>query len=217
MKQLITSAICILMVLGVSAQDAKYMKAMQEKVAAVDTTYDVEKLKDLSASFERIALAEKTQWLPYYYAALTHVNMGLMQSTQGAMPADKIDPIADKAEELLNKAIELNKDHSDIYIVKKMIANLRMMPGEMTRYMQYGPEGAAALEMARKLNPENPRVPLLEGQDKFFTPEQFGGSKTEAKKLFEDALKKFESYKPESAIDPNWGKTTALYFLNQIK
>lgn len=217
MKQLITSAICMLLVLGVNAQDAKYMKAMQEKVAAVDTTYDVEKLKDLSASFERIALAEKTQWLPYYYAALTHVNMGLMMSTTGSIPAEKADPIADKAEELINKAIELNKDHSDIYIVKKMIANLRMMPGEMTRYMQYGPEGAAALEIARKLNPENPRVSLLEGQDKFFTPEQFGGSKTEAKKLFEDALKKFEAYKPESPIDPNWGKTTALYFLNQIK
>ncbi len=217
MKQLITSAICMLLVLGVNAQDAKYMKAMQEKVAAVDTTYDVEKLKDLSASFERIALAEKTQWLPYYYAALTHVNMGLMMSTTGSIPAEKADPIADKAEELINKAIELNKDHSDIYIVKKMIANLRMMPGEMNRYMQYGPEGAAALELARKLNPENPRVSLLEGQDKFFTPEQFGGSKTEAKKLFEDALKKFEAYKPESPIDPNWGKTTALYFLNQIK
>ncbi len=217
MKQLITSAIFMLMVVGVSAQDARYMKVMQEKVAAVDTTYDIEKLKDLSASFERIALAEKTQWLPYYYAALTHVNMGLMMSTQGAMPAEKADPIADKAEELISKAIEINKEHSDIYIIKKMIANLRMMPGEMTRYMQYGPEGAAALEMARKLDPQNPRVSLLEGQDKFYTPEQFGGSKTEAKKLFEDALKKFETFKPASAIDPNWGKSTALYFLNQIK
>ncbi|MGZ5286459.1 MAG: hypothetical protein ACXWB9_04700 [Flavisolibacter sp.] len=217
MKQLITSAFLILLALGVSAQDAKYMKAMQEKVAAVDTTFDLEKLKDLSAGFERIAMAEKTQWLPYYYAALTQVNTGLMMSTQGALPADKVDPIADKAELLINKALELNKEHSDIYIVKKMIANLRMAPGEMSRYMQYGPEGSAALELARKLDPENPRVSLLEGQDKFFTPEQFGGSKTEAKKLFEDALKKFETHKPASVIDPSWGKTTALYFLNQIK
>jgi hypothetical protein len=44
--------------------------------------------------------------------------------------------------------------------------------------MQYGPKAQEALETARKLNPNNPRVvDLLEGQDKFYTPEQFGGSK----------------------------------------
>jgi len=30
----------------------------------------------------------------------------------------------------------------------------------------------------------------MEGQDKFFTPEQFGGSKAEAKILFETGIKK---------------------------
>ena len=98
-----------------------------------------------------------------------------------------------------------------------MITNLRMAPGEMSRYMKYGPEGATALEMARFLNPENPRVYLLEAQDKFFTPEQFGGSKTEARKLFEEAQKKFEAYKPANALDPDWGRSTVKYFLNEIK
>lgn len=195
-------------------QNEKYNKIMAEKIAAMDTTWDVEKLKDLSAAFERIALAEKTQWHPYYYAALTQVNAGLSMSMQGPLSADKADPVADKAEELLAKAEELSKDNSEIFIVKKMISNLRMSPGEMARYMQYGPQGATALERARELNPENPRVALLEGQDKFFTPEQFGGSKSEAKKLFEDALKKFESFQPANALDPNWGKSTTKYFLN---
>ena len=45
-----------------------------------------------------------------------------------------------------------------------------------------------------------PRVYLLEGQDKFFTPEQFGGSKTEAKALFEESIKKQETFKPASSI-----------------
>ena len=138
-------------------------------------------------------------------------------STDKGLPADKADPIADKAQELINKAEELSKDNSEIMVVKKMISNLRMMPGEMDRYMKYGPEGMAALETAKKLNPENPRVLLLEAQDKLFTPEQFGGSKTEAKRLLEEALKKFDSFKPASDIDPSWGKTSAQYFLTQIK
>jgi cytochrome c-type biogenesis protein CcmH/NrfG len=87
----------------------------------------------------------------------------------------------------------------------------------MNRYMQYGPVAQQALETAKKLNPENPRAYLLEGQDKFFTPEQYGGSKEEAKKLFEEALKKYEAFKPATAIDPNWGRGTTQYFLGQIK
>ena len=48
----------------------------------------------------------------------------------------------------------------------------------MNRYMQYGPIAEQALQKAIKLNPENPRIYLLQGQDKFYTPEQYGGSKT---------------------------------------
>ena len=217
MKKIILSVAVSLFIVTAFAQNEKYVKAMQEKVAVIDTTWDGEKLKDLSAAFERIADAEKTQWLPYYYAALTQVNMGFTLGKGGPTPADKVDPISDKAEQLINKAAELSKDNSEIYIVKKMIANLRMAPGEMDRYMKYGPEGATALETAKKLNPENPRVLLLEGQDKLFTPEQYGGSKTEAKKLFEQSIVKFDAFKPVTDIDPTWGKASAQYFLSQIK
>ena len=60
-----------------SAQSEKYMKAMQEKISVMDTTRSPEILQGLSAAFERIGDAEKTQWLPYYYAALTQINLGL--------------------------------------------------------------------------------------------------------------------------------------------
>src|SRR5215212_9413349 len=146
MKKIILSSFLSLLIITSFGQSEKYLKAMQEKVTASDTTRDVNTLKDLAAAFERIADAEKTQWLPYYYAALTQVNMGLATSMDGKpAAAEKIDPIADKAEQLINKAEELSKDNSEIYIVKKMIANLRMAPAEMSRYMKYGPEGAQAL------------------------------------------------------------------------
>jgi hypothetical protein len=125
--------------------------------------------------------------------------------------------MADKAEALLAKAEALAKDNSEIFILKKMIANLRMMADPMNRYMTFGPQGAQALQAAKALNPENPRVLLLEAQDQFFTPEQFGGSKAEAKRLFTEALKKYDAFKPATPLDPVWGKTTAQYFLSQIK
>jgi len=60
--------------------------------------------------------------------------------------ADKVDPLADKAEKLLNKAEELSKDNSEIYVVKKLIASLRMLGDVRNRYMTYGPVAAEALE-----------------------------------------------------------------------
>lgn len=198
------------------AQSEKYVKVMQGQIAAVDSVRNPQALQDLSAAFERIGDAEKTQWLPYYYAALTQVNSAYMMGMEN-LKADRVDPIADKAEALLNKAEALQQNNSEIYVVKKMITSLRMMADPMNRYMTYGPKADEALQTAKTLNPENPRVSLLEAQDKFFTPEQYGGSKTEAKKLFETALQKYAVFKPATPLDPVWGKPTAQYFLAQIK
>lgn len=222
MKKLILTSSLFLFIIAAFAQSEKYIKAMQDKVAAVDTTHTVAGLKDLSAAFERIGDAEKTQWLPYYYAALTQVNAANIQMSSGGSigmgnNSDKTDPFADKAEQLLNKADALTKDNSEIYVVKKMIASLRLMGDPMNRYAQYLPQIQQALETATKLNPENPRIYLIKGEDQYFTPEQYGGSKTEAKKLFEQALQKYDTFKPASPIDPNWGKGTTQYFLSQIK
>lgn len=198
----------------------KFVKAMEAKMPAIDTTISVQGLTDLANSFERIAEAEKNQWLAYYYAAYCNATAGLMAG-QGddmmAAKADKTDPYADKADNQIKKAEEMMKNNSEIFVVKKMIATLRMIGDPMNRYMTYMPEAQAALDEAKKLDPNNPRVYLLEAQDKFYTPEQFGGSKDEAKVLFDKAQKLFETFKPESTVHPNWGKGTVTYFLSQYK
>ncbi|HWN88064.1 MAG TPA: hypothetical protein VNM35_03340 [Chitinophagaceae bacterium] len=198
----------------------KFVKAMEAKIALIDSTHTVEGYTDLANAFERIADAEKNQWLAYYYAAYCNASAGTIAGAGGDMmaaKADKTDPYADKADKQIKKAAELAKNNSEIFIVKKMIATLRMLGDPMNRYMTYGPEAQAMLEEAKKLNPDNPRVYILEGQDKYFTPEQFGGSKEEAKVLFEKAQKLYETFKPETNIHPNWGKSQVAYFLSLYK
>lgn len=205
---------------SVSAQSEKFQKAMEQNIVGIDTVRSIDGWKDLGNTFQRIGDAEKTQWLPYYYAALSHVMIGYnIAGANGGMGgfADKTDPEADQAEQFLNKAQELGKDNSEIYCLRKMIASLRLMADPMNRYQTALPAATEALEKAKSLNPENPRVYLLEAQDKFYTPEQYGGSKTEAKTLFEESMKKFEAFKPESSIHPQWGKSQAAYFLSQLK
>ena len=219
MKKIIALSILSFIVFQpVFSQSEKYMKAMEEKVAMVNSAATMDNWKELANSFERIGDVEKDQWLPYYYAALSRVMTGYMISNgQNGGFADKTDPEADKAEQLLIKAESLTKENSEIWCVKKMIATLRMTADPMARYQTYGPAAAEALAKAKQLDSQNPRVYLLEGQDKFYTPEQFGGSKTEAKALFEESIKKQESFKPASSIYPSWGLGQAKYFHAQCQ
>jgi hypothetical protein len=218
MKYVLIIGMMLLSVAGISQTD-KYVKAMEAKITLMDKTNTPSGWQELANSFERIAEAEKTQWLPYYYAAVSNVMTGYMMNNgqPGAVNSTQIDQLADKAEAMITKAEALEKDNSEIFCVKKMLNTLRMMADPMTRFQTYGPKAAEALAKAKALDPNNPRVYMLEGQDKLFTPEQFGGSKTEAKALFETSLKKFEENKPKSSIAPSWGKNQVEYFLTQIK
>ena len=215
MKHLFLFLLAGCMAIGSYAQNEKYVKAMEAQMTAVDTVNSASGWFDMANTFQRIADAEKTQWLPYYYAALSHT-MGAYRLLT-TPNAGKVDAEADAADDLLKKAESISKDNSEIFVVKKMISTLRMSVDPQNRYMTYGPAAQEALEKAKQLNPTNPRVALLEGQDKFYTPEQYGGSKTEAKAIFEDAMKKFDSFKPESSIAPNWGLRQVKWLYAQCK
>ena len=58
---------------------------------------------------------------------------------------------------------------------------------------------------------------MLEAENKFYTPEAFGGGKDAAKEYFDKANALNEKFKPETELSPNWGKTALQYFLSQYK
>lgn len=194
------------------AQSEKYVKAMEALVPSVDTTHTIDGLTDLANSFERIANAEKTQWLPFYYATLCHINAANMYFQ--AQQLDKIDPLADRAEPLLKKAQELVKDNSEVYLLEKMYNTAKMMADPMNRYLIYKGPSDEALATAKKLDPTNPRVYLIEGIDSYYTPEEYGGSQAEGKKLFKDSFEKMKTFKPASSIHPTWGAGQLKYFMS---
>lgn len=193
------------------SQSDKYKSAMQKNISQLDSATGKGTLPDLANSFERIGDAEKTQWLPYYYAAYCTVMNAYMQEDKS-----KVDAISDKAEALLTKAATLNtKENSEIYVVKSMIASSHMMVDPQARWQQYGQPSSEAITKAKALDPTNPRPVFLEGQAKFYTPESFGGGKAPAKELLNKAMQMFDSFKPQSDLAPTWGKASIQYFLAQ--
>lgn len=188
-----------------------FEKAMTEKVAQVEQQKTSDEFTALANDFKRIGDKEKTQWLPYYYAAFSTIQKGRLAMRDGKMA--ELDAIAAEAQKSLDLATNLNKDNAENLILQKMIHSLKMMVDPQSRFMSEGMLAKEALEKAEKADPANPRISLLKAEDTYFTPEQFGGSKTKGLELFQKSLDQFKVYKPKSTLDPNWGKGEAEYFL----
>lgn len=183
------------------SQDERFIKAMESSLAVLDTTTSMEILIETANRFERIALAEKVEWLPFYYAAQVNAIVSFMEKDN-----TKKDNILDKAQSLIDKADSLSTDNSEIFTIKGLILQARIMVDFMNRGMQYSQLAMQQLNNAIELNEDNPRPYMLIGQSILFTPEAFGGGKTKAKPYLDVAKEKFESFVPESSIHPNWGK-----------
>ena len=213
MKKLFLLAAVSFLTAGVFAQSEKYVANMKANIAAIDSSFkNPQNLLDLANKFERIAVAEKTQWLPYYYAAFCQVNYSYMEKDKS-----KVDAIADKATELIDKADALQPKNSEISCIKSMIASSHMMVNPMQRYQEYGPEAQSFIDAATQQDPTNPRPEYLKGQGLKYTPEQFGGGCATAKPVLQSALDKYTKFVPASEIHPNWGKQRTEAMIAECK
>jgi hypothetical protein len=102
-------------------------------------------------------------------------------------------------------------------VIHSMIATARLSVDPQSRWMLYGQSSSDYLEKARQADSTNPRPYYLEGQYKFFTPEEFGGGKKAAAPLLEKSIEMFDSFKAASELHPTWGKSAAAWFLSQCK
>ena len=81
MKKMILMLVAAILSGIAMAQSGKYAKAMEEKLAQLEAANTTSALIDVSNAFQRIGDAEKTQWLPYYYAALALSHIGWTDQT----------------------------------------------------------------------------------------------------------------------------------------
>ncbi len=196
MKQFLLS-IAMLVSVAAFSQSDKYTGAMQKNLAMLDSAKTTSDFNAVSAAFQRVGEAEKTQWLPYYWAALAKVRIGWVDNT-----VDK-DKLAEETKALITKGEAINQN-SEFQALRDMAAVQQMMVDPQNRWQTYGTEAATALQKGMQMDPKNPRLYYLQGMSVFNTPEQFGGGKAKAKPVFQQAadLFKTEEKKP---LTPTWG------------
>jgi hypothetical protein len=212
MKKMIL-ALMLLSAIITNAQSDKYAAAMKKNLDLFDSAKTTADFQSVAGAFERIGDAEKTQWLPYYYAGLALTMPGWSDAKLDKdANAERIKALCDKADALTQE----NADKAEILAIKNMAATQQMIVDPQTRWATFGKEGNQYLQNAKQLDPNNPRLYYLEGAGTFGTPEQFGGGKTKAKPILQKAVELYRAEQPKP-LYPHWGQKQAEDMLAQCQ
>ena len=194
-----------------SAQNEKYTASMKKGVSMLDSAKGSEKFLAAANHFERIANVEAKQWLPIYYAAYANLYSALTSPDRSAQ-----DAMYDKVLEQVGKAEAIDANNSEILALKGYAQFMKMSVDPPARLGLIG-EANAALAKAKAINPANPRPYLILGQNTFYTPEAFGGGKSKAKPMLEEAAQKYTDFESKDALAPHWGEKQCLELLEKSK
>ena len=189
----------LMTVFSAAVFSANYEEAMKANIQKLNTEFTTSGLTNLAGQFERIANAESGKWHPRYYTAYCYV----WATAVNEMSADDKHKLLDMAQVQMDALLKTYKTESEIFALQAFIYQMRIT--DMSKGFKYSSLASEALEEAEKINPNNPRVYYLRGNNIFHTPKAFGGGKEKAKPIFQKAVGLFESEKPANPIEPAWG------------
>jgi len=168
---------------------------------------DVEKLKEISSKLERLSTFGDKEWLVNYYLALNYYRISSILYDN----KEESEKYLESAKEAVQKSIKGKDDFTDSHALFCSILGMEISFKPqlgMVNGMQSGRE----IEKAKKLDPENPRVYMIDGTGKLYTPAMFGGGIDKAIGLFEKAAELFMQEK-DRGIYPDWGRDEVYVWL----
>jgi hypothetical protein len=199
--------ICVFGSLTIFAQSA-YEKGMANAMEL----WGQGKINESVGMFERIAAAEKNNWLPNYYVALVN-------TTTAFRSKDKIemDALLKKGQAALDIEIKKNGNNPELLVMQAMIHTAYITLDPMNNGMKLSGPIMELYGKAEAIDPNNPRVVLSKTEFEMGSAKFFG---TDTKPLCakaEKAIELFANFKPESAFHPSWGADRAQSIVKGCK
>jgi hypothetical protein len=212
LKQTLLSIAAACSIAAASAQD--YKAPLAQHFTAFDTTSPANIEAKTAAANKLTLIAKKwpNEGITNYYAALSKAQLSYMLTD-----AAQRDALVDESEEFLKMAVSAwGKETDETHVLRAQIASARMAVDGQKRWQKYGKIFNDELDAAKEINANNPRIFLLRGQSKFWTPKMFGGGKKASKPYFEKAIALFATQPANDWTAPSWGLGSANYHMRQI-
>jgi cytochrome c-type biogenesis protein CcmH/NrfG len=194
------------------ANDGKYEAAMKKNIQSVYQARTLDEYQQAVNAFDRIAMAEKTKWEPHYYSAF-----GCIMMANQEKDAAKKDAYLDLAVAAIEKAKAIAPQESEVIALEGFAYMIRVTVDPASRGPQVAPLAMQTLGKASALDPENPRALALSAQMQFGTAQFFGSSTAEACAVVTRSLEKFDTFKSDNPLAPQWGKPMAEQLKEQCK
>ena len=153
--------------------------------------------QELYLQFEQLYAVNKTNWLIPYYAGMTRSIMCLLKL------GDK-DALANDALLWVGRAKSIMAN-DEVYCAESLAYTAKMSVNPLLRWLTYEGKIKKALNLAKKLNPNNPRAYVLEANIQQKIPYIFGGGCKSVKPLIEKAELCFNTQTKSNSVQPSWG------------
>jgi hypothetical protein len=211
MRRSILFAIIVLATATAWGQNDKFTDAMLTVFERSATARTLDEHQEVANSFARIAMAETNEWTPLYYAALNNLMMSFMEISD-----DQKGKFISLAKSQIEAGLKLKPEETELMVLKILSYYAQMALNPMDAMYMFG-EVNALIDHARTLNPDNPRIYLIQAEAVFNMPPEFGGGGEAAKPLLTTAMERFNRFVPEGPLSPDWGKERCEMLLNQIE
>ncbi|MDE2705695.1 MAG: tetratricopeptide repeat protein [Gemmatimonadota bacterium] len=180
----------------------------RQMLQAGESANDLDAMYAARATFERtLADTSLSAWGHYYIALADYRIAGLLEG-ESKDPSEHLNA----AVEHLKKATEIDPQAAEAYALLSSVYGWQIGLSPM-KTMILGPRVGKAIQKAKQLAPDNPRVVLSAAISDFNTPEMFGGSKEKGLQGLQRAAELFAQEEPTDPIQPAWGHREAYAWL----
>lgn len=193
--------------LSISAQD-QYADGMEKAMQL----WEEQQTSAASNLFERIAMAEDNNWLPYYYVALVNTTASFGEKDEKIL-AQQLE----KAKEFNDIAKNLSPDNPELLVMEAMVNTAWIAFDGATYGMTLSGKNTQLYQQALQLAPNNPRVVLSKAEWDMGSARYFGKDTTPFCKDVERALVLSKTFGNDTPFYPKWGKERALEVAKQCK
>ena len=171
-----------------------------------------DKIDEAENLFERIANAEKEEWLPHYYLAQINSIKSWNVKDEAKLKAQ-----LDKAQAHLNTALEMKVNNAELLVMQAQVYTNWISYDGMTYGMKYAAKVTELYEKAQQIQPKNPRVAMCKADWAMGSAKYFGKDPAPFCKQVEESITLFENFKAASKLHPTWGANRATAIIIDCK
>ena len=180
----------------------KYQQIMGKTLSGYAEARSPQDFQALANRFDRIAKAEKEEWLPRYY----HAPCLIIQSFITSEGPERKDEILDLAEQSLKEVMDLVPEESEAYALQAFFYTARLTVDPGTRGMEYSMLSNQSIGKSLRYDPENRRARYLKIANDMGAAPFFGKDPAaycpDANALYEA----WDEVQAPSPLHPSWGK-----------